>query len=320
MNPESPTFAIDQDQPQPTRPTFARRGVGPTILLTAIVILAGCGGRSNIAGSSTTTTATGSGGSSNSGTGGGSGSNGSDSGGGAAQSPGTTISNVQTASGNWQSFGQIGPKFADCPAPCSEAAWQQVFGISSPSKSGHATEFDLNPKLPAADVLFTAGLIGTTSPQIPDADHQLLPTLHNFTYAADFYVTDASTTSALEFDVSLFMEGIAGITFGTQCAKLQDGAWDIWNNATGQWVSSGDPCRFVNGWNHVTLTFQRQSNNDTLYQTITLNGTTYTIDKEYSPGTAPAGWWGLAANYQMDSDGAGDPMKTYVDNLSVTYR
>ncbi len=162
--------------------------------------------------------------------------------------------------------------------------------------------------------------IGTTSPQLPDADHKLLPTLHNFTYDADSYVTDASSTSALEFDLSLFMEGITGITFGTQCARLRDGDWDIWNNGTGQWASSGVPCRFVNGWNHVTLTFQRQSNNDTLYQTIALNGTTNTIDREYPPGKAPAVWWGLAANYQMDSDGAGNPMKTYVDNLSVTYQ
>jgi hypothetical protein len=76
----------------------------------------------------------------------------------------------------------------------------------------------------------------------------------------------------------------------------------------------------VNGWNHVRLEFQPQTNNDTLYQSITLNGTTYMLNREYPPTAAPAGWWGLAANYQMDSDAQGDPMKTCVDNMSITYR
>lgn len=227
---------------------------------------------------------------------------------------------MQTTAGNWQSFGQIAPTFADCPAPCPQSTWQQVYGVSNPSKSGDATEFDLNPKMPGADVLFTAGVVGTMSPQIPDANHKLLPTLHHFTYDADFYVTDPSTTSALEFDISLFMGGITGMTFGTQCAHLQDGTWDMWNNATGTWISSGIPCQFAQGWNHITLEFQRQPNNDTLYQSVTLNGKTYAINKEYPPTTAPSGWWGLAANYQMDSDTHGDPMKTYVDNLSITYQ
>lgn len=74
------------------------------------------------------------------------------------------------------------------------------------------------------------------------------------------------------------------------------------------------------GWNHVTLKFQRQANNDTLYKSITLNGATYAINREYPPTAVPAGWWGLTANYQMDSDDQGSPITTYVDNLSVTYR
>jgi hypothetical protein len=315
MHPESRTLPIDHDHIH--NPALRNRlshiemwRLGAAFLLPMMLFVSGCGGKGSVTGQSTTTTASGSGGS---------GSNGSGSNGGTPQSTGTTISNVQTASGNWQSFGQIGPKYIDCPAPCPESTWKQVYGISNPSKSGNATEFEVSPRLPGADVLFTAGLIGTVSPQIPDADHKLLPTLHNFTYNADFYVTDASVTSALEFDVSLWMEGITGMTFGTQCSHY-DGDWDVWNNATGQWTRTGIPCQFVNGWNHVTVQFRRQTNNDTRYQSITLNGKTYTINKEFPPMTAPKGWWGLAANYQMDSDAQGTPMTTYVDNLSITYQ
>jgi hypothetical protein len=329
MYPESRTPLIDRDFTLNQRNSLRTRGMGVACLFAMMLFVFGCGGHGSVTGQSSSTTASGGAGSSGSGNSGtgtsgsgnsGSGTSGSGSSGSGSSPQSTTISKVQTPSGNWQSFGQIGPKFADCSAPCSESTWQENYGVSNPSKSGDATEFDVSPKRPGADVLFTAGVVGTTSPQIPDYSHTLLPTLHHFTYDADFYVTDSSTTSALEFDISLFMEGITGMTFGTQCAHLQDGDWDIWNNATGQWISTGDPCRFVNGWNHVTIEFQRQSNNDTLYQSITLNGTTYAINKEYPPTTAPKGWWGLAANYQMDSDRKGDPIKTYVDNLSITYQ
>jgi hypothetical protein len=356
MYPESRTLSIDHVciHPQPNRNSALRKcGLGTALLLAVALPACGCGGNGSVTGQSSSTTASGGSGSGGSGSGGsgsggsgtsGSGNNGSNngggsgsgssgsgssgsgssgsgsSGGGSAQQSGTTISNVQTPSGNWQSFAQIGPKFIDCLAPCSEASWQQVYDVSNPSKSGKATEFDVNPKRPGADVLFTAGVIGTTSPQHPDAKHKLLPTLHDLTYSADFYVTDESVTSALEFDISMFMEGITGMTFGTQCAHLQDGTWDIWNNGKGQWISSGVPCQFQNGWNHVTLEFQRQTNNDTLYKSITLNGRTYTINKEYPPARSPKGWWGLAANFQMDSDRHGDPMKAYVDNMSITYQ
>ena len=180
--------------------------------------------------------------------------------------------------------------------------------------------FQLNPREPYADVLFTSGIIGANSPQIPDTDHALLPSLHNFTYDTDFYVSDAATSQALEFDVSLWMSGVTGMTFGTQCNHLGDGNWDIWNNQAGQWISADIPCQFVDGWNHVTLVLQRQPNNDTLYKSITLNGTTYTLNKEFPPTTAPSGWWGINLNYQMDSNSAGAQSTTYLDNLSFTYQ
>lgn len=148
-----------------------------------LVCVAGCGGKGRIGGQSAPTNST-------------------------TSAAGTTISDVQTASGNWQSCGQIGPKYLDCAAPCSESTWKEVYGVSSPSKNGDATQFELSPKLPGADVLFTAGLIGTNSTQTPDASHTLLPTLHHFTYSADFYVTNTTVTKALEFDISLFMDAL----------------------------------------------------------------------------------------------------------------
>ena len=178
--------------------------------------------------------------------------------------------------------------------------------------------FELNPASPYADALFSAQLIGQNSPQLNDASHVLLPTIHNFIYDSYFYVTKDSITQVLEFDISMYMNG-AGMVWGTQCNHLGDGDWDIWDNVSNLWKSAGVPCQFVNGWNHVTLNMQRGSDNSMTYQSISLNGTTYTLNKTSAPGVADQSWWGVTANFQMDSNASFTANTTYVDNFSVTY-
>lgn len=192
------------------------------------------------------------------------------------------------------------------------------FGVSSPSLTGNATEFDLGGTAPYGDALFAAELIGQNSPQRPDADHKLLPTLHHFIYDTNFYVTDQSITQVLEFDISLWMNGMQ-IIFGHQCNHLGDGDWDIWDNQEGKWVSADVPCKFVNGWNHLVIHMEREADNTMLYQTIELNGTTYTLNITDQPAKGPAGWWGLVANYQMDGNAQQSANTTYVDDFRVTY-
>jgi len=140
----------------------------------------------------------------------------------------------------------------------------------------------------------------------------------NFIYDSDFYVTSDSITQVLEFDISKYMNGI-GMVWGTQCNHLKDGDWDIWDNVNNLWISAGVPCHFINGWNHVTLSLQRGSDDSLIYQSIALDGTTYVINKTYLPGPADPSWWGVTANYQMDGNSAFTPNTTYLDNFSVSY-
>jgi len=230
----------------------------------------------------------------------------------------TVISNIQTSSGNWHSWVQLPPYSGDCLTPCSGTSIEEIFKVADPSLSGNATMFELNPASPYADALFSAQLIGQNSPQIPDASHTLLPSIHNFTYDSYFYVTKDSITQVLEFDMSMYMNGV-GMVWGTQCDHLGDGDWDIWDNVDNRWLSAGVPCQFSNGWNHVTLNLQRGSDNSLLYQSITLNGNTFSINQTYPPGVADPSWWGVTANYQMDGNAAFTANTTYVDNFSVTY-
>ncbi|HUX43978.1 MAG TPA: hypothetical protein VMV57_04430 [Terracidiphilus sp.] len=239
------------------------------------------------------------------------------------QQVGTTLSNLQRSTG-WNSWGQGPPNYVDCsPSPCNGYQYSHKLNVASPSLSGNATQFSLGGPYgtaPWGDVLFSLPLIGQFSTQgLPDTGHTLLPTIHNFTYNADFYVTNASVTQVLEFDVSMYMNGV-GMIWGTQCNNLGGKVWDIWDNANAHWVSTGVPCNLINkGWNHVTLQLQRKSDNSLLYQTITLNGITANINKTYPPFTVPSSWWGVTVNYQLDGNATQSAYTTYLDNFSLNY-
>jgi hypothetical protein len=239
------------------------------------------------------------------------------------QGSGTKLSNLQTSTG-WNSWGQGAPTYVDCsPSPCNGFQFSHTLNVASPSLSGHATEFTLGGATgtaPWGDVLFSLPLIGQYSTQnLPDTNRTLMPALHNFTYDAYFYVTNAPVTQVLEFDISMYMNSVGQI-WGNQCNNLGDKAWDIWDNANAKWVSTGAPCNLINGgWNHVTLQMQREADNSLLYQSITLNGVTIVLNKSYAPFYVPASWYGVTVNYQMDGNAKQTPYSTYLDNFSLTY-
>jgi hypothetical protein len=194
-------------------------------------------------------------------------------------------------------------------------------GIHSPSMSGNSTQFNLGGTTPYADVLWSIPLIGQGSTQgLPDTAHTLLPTLHNFTYDAYFYPTNLAVTQVLEFDISMYFNGL-GLIWGNQCRVAGGNEWDIWDNVNARWVATGVACKPVNNsWNHVILQGQRESDNSLLFQSITLNGVTTTINQHYAPGSAPGSWWGITVNYQMDGNSKQSANTTYLDNFNFTYQ
>jgi hypothetical protein len=232
---------------------------------------------------------------------------------------GYTFTNLQATEG-WNSWGQIAPTWGDCPAPCPGVAWSMKQGIQSTSLDGNATEFTISGTTPYSDVLWENPLIGQFSTQgLPDTDEKLVPTLHNFTYDAWFFVTNASVTQAVEFDVNMFLN-TAGMTWGTECRVEAGNEWDTWDNVAAKWEPTGVACNPINGgWNHVTINVQREANNELLYQSITLNGVTANLNKTSGPFTVPADWYGVTANFQIDGNYAEDANTIYLDKFSFMY-
>jgi hypothetical protein len=235
------------------------------------------------------------------------------------QSNGTPLSHLQ-ASGGWQSWGEYPPSYGICSYPCPGISWSMKQGVKSPSLSGDATQFNIGGSTAYADVLWSNPLIGARSTQgLPDSAHTLLPTIHNFTYDAYFYPTNLGVTQVLEFDISMYFNGLS-LIWGQQCNILGGHEWDIWDNVNQKWVSSGAACNPVNNaWNHVTIHAQRESDNSLLFQSITLNGVTSNINRTYPPGSAPGSWWGVTVNFQMDGNVNQAAYTTFLDNFTLSY-
>lgn len=231
---------------------------------------------------------------------------------------GTTLSNLQASSG-WNGWGELAPDYSICSS-CSGVWWSALQHENWTSLSGNGTEYQIGGSSPYSDVLWSLPVLGQNSTQgIYDSNHTLLPSLHNFTYDASFYVTNAPVTQVVEFDINMYMNGV-GMIWGNQCNNLGGGTWDIWNNANAQWVSTGIPCSFINnGWNHVTIHAQRQSDNSITYQSITINGLTYKVNWTVAPFQVPSSWWGVTVNYQMDGNYNMTTNTTYLDNFNLNY-
>lgn len=233
---------------------------------------------------------------------------------------GTTIWAMQAQPG-WNQWGELPPTLGICNAPCDGLVnWAMNQHISANSLSGDATQFNMSGNEPYTDVLWSYPFIGDGAPQnMKDHGHQLLPTLHNFTMDESVFVTDMAVTQSVELDINMFMGGV-GMEWGTQCNHLGDGMWDIWDNVNAHWMPTNVPCQLNdNAWNHVVIQVQREDNNDLVYQSITVNGVAYTINRTVAPFPVPQEWWGMNVNFQMDGNNRSTYNTAYVDNLNVTY-
>ncbi len=233
-------------------------------------------------------------------------------------SGGKSFYNLQAGSG-WDVAGQGPPNYEDCNPCGSQIAWSVTKNITSPSLDGNSTVYWIGGDGDYWDVLWDDPLIGVGSTQgLPDNNHTLVPSLHNFTYDVYFYGSNLNLSQALEFDINQFYDDL-GFIWGHECRIAGGNEWDVWNDVDKTWVPTGISCYpLENQWNHLTIQVQRTSSNQLLYQSITLNGETHTLNWTYNPGSTD-GWYGITINWQMDGNYEQSPYKVYLDELTFTY-
>jgi hypothetical protein len=233
---------------------------------------------------------------------------------GSETSNGTTFSDIQQSTW-WNGYALLPSSYNICDTCLPSgplATWGTTQGIKSPAlSSGGSMKFDIGGTMPFADILWNVKF----TKHLPD--EKMVPTLSNFTYDVWFYGADLETSQALEFDINQFFNGMSFI-WGHECRIAGGHEWDTWDNINMHWVKSGIPCNPVsNSWNHLVIQAQRTSDNRLLFKSITLNGTTNTLNRYDNP--SPTTWYGLTINYQMDGNSKQQPYSVYLDNLHFTY-
>lgn len=144
--------------------------------------------------------------------------------------------------------------------------------------------------------------------------------LSNFQF--DFYFTvDASSAGAqaYEFDVFQFVSGVRYM-FGSQCNYSQ-GVWNVWGEGNTHWFRIPVSCpRFTPGVTyHITWMMHRTADQKVHYDSLTINGTTYSLNIARNAGPAPAGWGdNLGVQFQLDIAGAPASLNQWVDEVSLT--
>jgi hypothetical protein len=230
-----------------------------------------------------------------------------------------TFANLHQQNG-WTGYALLPVSYAICGSCTSggpQLTWSRTTGVSSPSMSGSATRHDIGGKTQYADALWNNHLIGDFSSQnLPDWNHTIVPTVHNFTYDVWFYATNIALSQALEFDINQFFSGQSFI-WGHECRIAGGHQWDVWDNPAQKWHATGIPCNPVNGWNHLVLQVQRTSGNQLLFQSISLNG--QTANPNYTSSPTPTSWYGITINYQQDGNYAQQPYSIWLDKLNFTY-
>jgi hypothetical protein len=240
---------------------------------------------------------------------------------GGSSSSGGTFTNLHQQP-SWTGYGLLPSAYNICTS-CSpsgpQVSWSMTQNISSPSLSGNSSLMQIGGDTVYSDVLWNNHLIGDFSSQgMPDYNHTIIPALHNFTYDVYFYVEDPSVSQALEFDINQFVDGLSFI-WGHECRIAGGNEWDVWDDQSGSWHPTGIACHpLANSWNHLTLQVQRTSDNQLLFQSITLNGVTSTLNYYGTP--TPTTWYGVTVNYQQDGNHEQTPYSVWLDKLNFTYK
>jgi hypothetical protein len=228
-----------------------------------------------------------------------------------------TFANVEEMSG-WIGYGELKPKFAICTDCRPKVTWGFKQGISSPSLTGNAMRFDIGGTQSYSDALFINHMIGDGSTRgMPDNDGKIISSIHHIIFDVYFYTDHLERSQALEFDMSLNIEGRAH-QFGTECINKSNKVWALWDNAGHRWVMTDVPCEMLNAkWNHLVLKFQRTTDNHLIYESITLNDKVHTLN--WLNNSRPSNWHGFVVNFQMDGFEKQEAYSVYLDKLNITY-
>lgn len=201
-----------------------------------------------------------------------------------------TYSNIEQFSG-WYTYPDQGS-----PVCSSKPAIK-----SSPSLDGTSGQFYLGPKGQYNNCLWPI-LLGSSS------------TATHFTLDTHYQLSNPSVSQAVEFSSNKHI-GTKWYKFSVQCS-YNKGVFSVWDTAGGKWSATSIPCKrpASGSWDHLTVNTE-VSNGKAVFLSLTLNGTTHTINKSFYPSTQSSSY-SFGVHFQMDGNLAGNAYYAYVDQLT----
>lgn len=221
----------------------------------------------------------------------------------AAPSSATVVSSVQSLSG-WT---------ATKDTAMSGSASGSTSVVTSPTLSGHSRKFSTSWSGSGGERFSLAFGDDRTS--------------ENFLYDGWVYIASSSGSIAnIEMDLNQTMSNGNTVIFGFQCDGYK-GKWDYSRNTgtaakpVGEWVSTSYACNPAswsrNAWHHVQVEYSRNTSGDITYKSVTLDGTTHTINATVFAARS-LGWGSsIVTNFQIDGRDSGSAT-VYLDKLVVS--
>jgi len=209
-----------------------------------------------------------------------------------------TKSNIEQMAG-WEACTVCAGANASGPV----AVFSMTENQSSPSLDGNSAKFSISGTHPYSDALWWKQLGAVDSAS-------------NLKYDVYFYITNPGVAQALEFDNNQ-SNGKLKFIYGTQC-NIKGGHWDVWGNASGNWISTGIACSAPTAftWHHLTWEFKRTATN-VIYVGFTYDGVTHYVNRSYPARGGSVHELNVA--FQMDGDFAMHSYSTWLDKVSLTY-
>jgi hypothetical protein len=214
--------------------------------------------------------------------------------------PGTTVKSDIDQMPGWENCTVCAGANAAGPS----AVYSMSQNMLSPAVDGKSAQFNLAGATPYSDALWWKQLGGNNA-------------IKNFTYDLNFYITNSQAPEALEFDVNQ-SNNVYKFIFGTQCNIKDGGQWDVWGNASGNWLHTGIPCTAPAAytWHHLTWQLQR-TDTQVKYVSLTYDGVTYYVNRTYP--ARPNNVSEINVAFQMDGDNKQTAFSAWLDKVTLTY-
>jgi len=138
----------------------------------------------------------------------------------------------------------------------------------------------------------------------------------NFQLDTHYQISKPSSSQGIEFSSNHHV-GTKWYKFSVQCS-YNKGVFSVWDTAGARWSATSIPCkRPASGtWDHLTVN-TAISGGKAVFQSLTLNGKTYSINKSFYPISKPSSY-SYGVHFQMDGNLAGNAYYVWVDNLTFT--